>query len=119
MKNLSKNKTTIQTYIEGFSKSDNKLILSLLTDDVIWDFPGAFHHVGKEAFDKEIENDAFIGSPILKITRMVEENNIVVAEGTVQGKRKDETTFNALFCDVFEMHEGKIRKLTTYMAFLN
>jgi hypothetical protein len=38
---------------------------------------------GKDAFDKEIENDAFTGSPIIKIMRMIKENDVLIAEGTV------------------------------------
>ncbi|MGH8435156.1 MAG: hypothetical protein ACRERX_11890, partial [Pseudomonas sp.] len=48
--------------------SDHAQILSCLTDDVEWEMPGAFHLVGKDAFDNEIENDAFVGSPTITIT---------------------------------------------------
>jgi uncharacterized protein len=62
---VTENKTTVEKYIDGFRKSDHEQILSCLTDDVEWDIPGMFHAVGKEAFDKEIENEAFVGSPTL------------------------------------------------------
>lgn len=78
--------------------------------------PGFFHHTGKEAFDKEIENDAFEGAPIVSVTRMTEENDIVVAEGTVQTKKKGGPIIDLVFCDVFEMREGKIKKLIGYIA---
>ena len=55
---MTENKKTIERYLDGFSKSDHEQILSCLTEDVEWEMPGAFHHVGKRAFDKEIENDA-------------------------------------------------------------
>jgi hypothetical protein len=48
----------------------------VFTDDVEWDIPGMFHAVGKEAFDREIENEAFVGSPTLTITRLTEENDV-------------------------------------------
>jgi hypothetical protein len=35
--------------------------------------PGAFHLRGKAAFDGEIENDAFVGRPTIRVTRLVEE----------------------------------------------
>ncbi|MFP5246524.1 MAG: hypothetical protein ACLGH0_07495 [Thermoanaerobaculia bacterium] len=59
---MTQNKRTIETYIDGFNKTDHAQILSCLTDDVVWDIPGMFHITGKEVFDREIENDAFIGS---------------------------------------------------------
>ena len=91
------------------------MVLSCLTDDVEWVIPGMFHIRGKEAFDKEIENEAFIGSPTIVVTRLSEENNIVFAEGTVRAQRKDGGVLHLVFCDVFEMADAKIKKLTSYL----
>jgi len=113
--NLSKNKITVEKYMEGFNATDHAKILSCLTEDVIWELPGVYHHEGKDAFDKEIENEAFTGKPIIKISRLTEENNIVIAEGTVQAKKKDGAILNLVFCDVFEMKNGLIKKLTSYL----
>lgn len=115
----SQNKQTIATYIEGFNKSDHQQILSCLTNDIIWEMPGAFHLEGKEAFDGEIENPAFEGKPLATVTRMTEENDVVVAEGTVTGKRKGGESFSAIFCDVFEMEHAKIKRLIGYIAMID
>ena len=77
--------------------------------------PGAFHLKGKAAFDGEIENDAFVGSPTITVTRMTEENDVVIAEGAVRAQRKDGGVLSAVFCDVFVMQSGKIKHLTTYL----
>ena len=83
------NKKIVEIFMDGFNKYDHKQILSCLTDDVEWEMPGTFHLFGKDAFDKEIENDAFIGNPVITITRIIEENNVVVAEGKViVGKKR-------------------------------
>ena len=100
--------------MEGFREGNHEKILSCLTDDVAWYMPGFIDSKGKEAFDKEIENDYFEGKPTIEITRMVEENDVVVAEGSVQCQIKAGGILDALFCDVFEMEGGKIKKLTTY-----
>jgi ketosteroid isomerase-like protein len=113
---MTENKITVERYMDGFIKSDHAQILSCLTEDVEWEMPGAFHLVGKDAFDKEIENDAFVGSPTITITRMVEENDVVIAEGAVRAKKKDGDFLNAVFCDVFVMENAKIKRLTTYLA---
>jgi uncharacterized protein len=113
---MTENKTTVAKYMDGFNHSNHEQILSCLTDDVEWDMPGAFHLVGKDAFDKEIENDAFTGSPTITIIRMVEEDDVVVAEGTVRAKRKDGSLLNAVFCDVFVMRNARITRLTSYLA---
>ncbi|HEY6438020.1 MAG TPA: nuclear transport factor 2 family protein [Ignavibacteriaceae bacterium] len=112
---MSDYKNVVEKYMEGFNKSDNKMILSCLTNDVEWILPGVFHLRGKEEFDKEIENPAFEGRPIIVITRMVEENNIVIAEGTVRAKKKDAEFINLVFCDVFIMKDGLIKQLTSYL----
>ena len=112
---MKENKKIIERYMDGFNKLDHPQILSCLTDDVVWDLPDVFHLVGKEAFDKEIENDAFAGKPIIHITRMVEENDVVVAEGTVQAKKRDGGLLSLVFCDVFIMRNGKIKQLTSYL----
>lgn len=113
--NMTKNKATIEKYMEGFRRSDHAMVLSCLTEDVEWVIPGMFQVRGQEAFDKEIENDAFVGKPTITITRMTEESDVVIAEGSVQAARKDGGKLHAVFCDVFEMKDGKIRKLTSYL----
>ena len=77
---MSENKKTVEKYIDGFNKSDHAQILSCLTDDIVWTVFGGFRLSGKEAYDEEIENPAFTGSPKLTIVRMVEEDDVVMAE---------------------------------------
>jgi ketosteroid isomerase-like protein len=112
---MTPNKQTVQKYMDAFNRTDRAEILSCLTDDVEWLIPGAFHAKGKSAFDKEIENDAFVGSPTIHVTRMTEEDGVVVAEGSVRSSRKDGGMLNAVFCDVFVMQGTKIRHLTSYL----
>ena len=112
---MTPNKLTVQKYMDGFKKTDHAAILSCLTDDVEWLIPGAFHITGKAAFDKEIENDAFVGSPTIEVTRLVEEQDVVVAEGRVRAKKSDGGMLDAVFCDVFLMRDAKIRHLTSYL----
>ena len=112
---MSENKETVARYMDGFRASDHAMVLSCLTEDVEWEMPGAFHLFGQEAFDKEIENAAFTGRPVITISRMSEENDVVFAEGAVEAHQADGGRLHARFCDVFEMRGGKIRKLITYL----
>lgn len=116
---MSANKDTVMLYIDGFNRSDHAQILSCLTDGIEWLMPGYFHLRGKDAIDKEIENDAFTGSPTVNIIRMTEEDAVVVAEGTVRVAWRDGGFLNAVFCDVFEMENAKIKRLITYQVNLN
>lgn len=116
---MTQNKQTIEKYIAGFMKSDHEEILSCLTDDIIWEMPGIYRHVGKEEFDKEIENENFVGSPTIQIKRMVEEDNVVIVEGAVQGNMKNGNKLDAVFCDVFVIENGLIKHLISYLMSQN
>jgi ketosteroid isomerase-like protein len=110
---MSRNKRTMQKYLDAFTRSDHAAILSCLTDDIEWVVPGHFRLTGKAAFDGEIENDAFIGSPTISVTRLTEESDVVVAEGRVRSARKARGFLDALFGDACVMRAGKIRHLTS------
>jgi ketosteroid isomerase-like protein len=113
---MSENKKTVEKYMAGFRRGDHPAILSCLTDDIEWEMPGAFHRIGKEAFDKEIENDAFVGTPTITVTRMTEENDVVIAEGSVRVQRQAGGFLSAVFCDVFVMQRGKVKRLISYLV---
>lgn len=112
---MSKNKETVETYMKAFENGDRSKVLSCLTDDVVWILPGVFHRKGKKEFESEIRNDAFQGDPEITVTRMTEENDIVIAEGSVWAQKKSGEFINLTFCDVFEMQNGKIQKLISYI----
>ena len=112
---MTPNQKMVERYMDGFRRSDHTQILSCLTEDVEWEIPGAFHLRGKAAFDTHIEDEGFVGSPAIIVTRLTEEGDVVVAEGSVRTQRKDGTSLHLAFCDVFEMQGGKIRKLISYL----
>jgi uncharacterized protein len=112
---MSPNKQIIERYMDGFRRSDHAQVLSCLADDVEWLIPGGFHTHGKDAFDQHIQDEAFVGSPSITVTRMTEEGDVVVAEGKVRTQRTDGTILHLVFCDVFEMANGQIRRLVSYL----
>ena len=112
---MSQHARLITEYLDAFMLSDHGRILACLADDVEWVLPGVYHRRGKAEFDAEIENGAFIGSPVISITRLVESGDIVLAEGTVRATRREGQAIHLVFCDVFEMRRGLIRKLTSYL----
>ena len=111
-------KAMIETYFEGFRRGDHQQILDCLTDDVVWDLPGFAHLTGKVAFDREIENDAFVGRPTLIVDRLVEEGDTVVAIGSGEASRKDGERFPFAFSDAFTFSDGKIRCVESYLVAL-
>jgi ketosteroid isomerase-like protein len=113
---MSARKATVETYFEGFRRSDHAMILALLTDDVMWDLPGFRHLEGKEAFNGEIENPAFEGSPKLVIDRLVEEGDAVVAIGNGEGRHKEAGPFRFAYCDVFTFRNDLIARVESYLV---
>jgi ketosteroid isomerase-like protein len=53
---------------------------------------------------------------MIDLVRMTEENDVVIAEGRVLARREDGTTLALAFCDVFEMQNGRIRRLVSYLV---
>ena len=113
---MADNKRTIARSIDGFKRTDHAQILSCLTDDVACAIPGVFTVVGKAAFDRVVEHEAFVGSPTVTATRMVEEADVVVVEGTVEHRKQEGGVLDAVFCDVFELREARIERLTSSLA---
>jgi ketosteroid isomerase-like protein len=116
---MTPNKRTIETYMEGFRRTDHTLILSCLTDDVEWIVPGLFHVQGKHDFERHIVDEGFTGHPVITISRLVQEGDVVVAEGSVRAPKTDGSVLNLVFCDVFDMRDAKIRRLVSYLSILN
>ena len=109
---VSQNKQTVQTFLDSFTTSDYAAILSCLTDDIEWVIPGVVHVTGKPAFDQQLERGI---ETTIKLSRMTEEHNVVVAEGSIRCARKDGGFQDTLFCDVFVMQDAKIKHLTAYL----
>lgn len=101
--------------MDGFRRTDRPAILSCLTEDVEWEIPGAFRAEGKDAFAQHIVDEGFAAKPEITVTRVVECDDVVVAEGTVRTQKTDGTFLSLAFCDVFELQGAKIRRLVSYL----
>ena len=113
---MTEKKRVVERYIEGFRAGDHEVILGCLTDDVVWEMPPYFKLSGRSAFDDAIENDASPGRPDIQLTRLIEEGDVVVAEGAVQAALKNGGRIDALFCDVFHFRGDRICRLVTYQV---
>ncbi len=113
---MSHHKNVVRRYIDGFNRSDHDQILGCLTDDIRWTVFGAFQLEGKAAYDAEIENPAFTGPPIVTIDRMVEEDDVVMAEMTLEARRATGETLRAAMGEVFVFREGKIAERRAYVV---
>ncbi|HWI03866.1 MAG TPA: nuclear transport factor 2 family protein [Acidimicrobiales bacterium] len=113
---LSARKVIVERYFDGFRRSDHAQILSCLTDDVVWDLHGYQRLEGKEAFDGEIENESFVGSPELTVDRLVEEGDVVVATGAGAGTLVSGQLFEFAFCTVFTFAGDLVGHVDSYIV---
>jgi hypothetical protein len=51
-----------------------------------------------------------------RVTRLTEEDNVVVAEGTAHGPKKEGGFWTVHFCNIFELENGKVKRLTAMGA---
>jgi ketosteroid isomerase-like protein len=82
------------------------------------DLPGGFHVRGKDAFAAHIVAEGFAGRPEITLSRLVEAGDVIVAEGAVCAPKADGTVLDLVFCDVFDMQDGRINKLVSYLVVL-
>ena len=112
---MTSNVAAVERYMEGFRRTDRAQILSCLTDDVEWIIPGAFHARGKDAFNTHIVDEGFTGQPEITVTRYLESENAVIAEGRVVAHRSEGGPLHVVFCDVFDLRDGLISRLVSYL----
>jgi ketosteroid isomerase-like protein len=105
---MSRNIQTVETYLDGFRKNDHAQILSCLTDDIEWTVFGYFHLVGKQAYNDAIDGEGFTGPPQLEVVRMVEQDDVVMAELTGSATRGNGEVMRMSMAEVFVMRDGKI-----------
>ena len=117
---MSQNTDTVTTYLDGFRKNDHEQILSCLTDDIQWTVFGAFRLTGKDAYDKAIDGAPdFIDPPTLEVVRMVEQDDVVMAELTGVAKRAAGGEMRMSMAEVFVLRDGKIAERRAWVIVLN
>jgi uncharacterized protein len=104
----TRNKATVERYLDGFRHTDHAQILDCLTDDIRWTVFGAFSLEGKDAYDAAIEGPGYAGDPDLEVVRMVEEGDTVMAELVGHVPQKDGSVQRLSMAEVFVMRGGLI-----------
>ncbi len=112
---MTPNQTLVHAYMDAFRASDSARVLACLDDDVEWTIPGAFAIRGTDAFRDHIVGEGFRPHPVIHVDRLIEANDVVVAEGRVRTERTDGTVVELAFCDVFDCRADRIRRLKSYL----
>jgi ketosteroid isomerase-like protein len=113
---MTDQRTTVDTYMDGFRAGDHRAILGCLTDDVVWRIHGHRTTRGATEFDGEIENPEFEGRPQLDVHRTFEDANVVVTTGEGRGAHREHGPFRFAFNDVFTFRDGRIAEVDSYVV---
>jgi len=111
---MSTHKAIVEKYIEGFRRTDHAEILSCLADDIVWVLHGYKTLHGKDAFDAEIENESFEGSPTIVLERLIEERDCVAVTGSGSATKKGGEKVKFVFSEVFTFTGDLVSQLNTY-----
>jgi ketosteroid isomerase-like protein len=113
---MSRNTDTVERYLEGFRRNDHAQILGCLTDDIEWTVFGAFHLTGKQAYDEAIEGPGWLAPPRLEVVRMVEQDDVVMAELLGEVLRADGGTTRLSMAEAFVMRDGLIAERRAWVV---
>jgi ketosteroid isomerase-like protein len=113
---MSTNTATVERYLDGFRRNDHAQILSCLTDDIEWTVFGAFHLTGKPAYDAAIEGPGFVPPPRLEVVRMVEQDDVIMAELTGEVARDTGEVMRMSMAEVFVMRDGLIAERRAWVV---
>jgi ketosteroid isomerase-like protein len=113
---MTRNTDTVERYLDGFRRNEHAQILGCLTDDIEWTVFGAFHVVGKAAYDAAIEGPGWVGPPRLDVVRMVEQDDVVMAELYGEVPQADGGVGRLSMAEVFVMRDGLIAERRAWVV---
>ena len=110
------NKEIVTKMVNAFLSKDIDTVLANMTDDVQMGWPGYFDLApGKDAVKKFFSDVPEVVAG--KVGEIVAEGSKVAATGTVTSKEKDGSLKNSFFCDWYEIENGKVKSIKSYMIF--
>lgn len=111
-----KNKEVVGQVIGAFLRADVETALSYMTEDVKMGWPGYFDlPPGKAAIGEFFKTVPEMVSST--VGELLEEGDKVVATGSIASKDADGKTKNSFFCDLYQLENGKVKCITSYMVF--
>lgn len=116
MTEISQQRQVVERYFDGFRQTDHEVILSCLTDDVVWDIHGHMHLEGKVAFDGEIENENFVGTLSLVTERFIEQPGTVAALGIGTIVAEGASDHRFAYCTVFTFRDLLVAHVESFVV---
>jgi len=110
------NREVIEAVIKAFDKKDTPALLEYFTDNIEWNMLGDQVTKGKEAIRQMFAADHSSDMVGSTVSHLVVDGDTAVADGEVTMKNKDGNTSTYHYCDLYELVDGKVNKMVTYMV---
>jgi ketosteroid isomerase-like protein len=110
-------KEIVTQVIEAFDNNNVEKILSLFADDVVWSMTGT----GINIMNGKTEVEQFLGGmdeiKMVSSTRdhIIVDGDTAAVDGLVKCKGKDGKEFEMFYADFYELEDGKVKKLSSYV----
>ncbi len=111
---MNNNKAIVEEVNKTFDNNDTEAFLSYCAEDILWIMPGSNTYKGKESIRRMMKNYSK-EPPAFVIKNLIAENDLVMCNGDMKMKDKDDKLSDYVFCDVYRFKEQKIAELTSYI----
>ncbi|MGE0589812.1 MAG: nuclear transport factor 2 family protein [Cyclobacteriaceae bacterium] len=113
-----KNKEIVKEVSNAFLKSDIEKALSFMSEDIKMGWPGYFDLApGKDSIREFFKDVPEMLSS--ETGEFIEEGDRVVGTGRITAKHANGEVKKSFFCDVYQLKDGEIKEITSYMVFEN
>ncbi len=109
------NKQVIQQIVEAFDKNDTKTVLDMMTDDIEWTMIGDRTITGKVAMREWFSKTEDMKMAYSTKNNIIIEERLAAVNGEVSCKGKDGITFHMYYCDIYELENDQVKKMTSYI----
>lgn len=109
-------KEIIQKVTAAFDASDTEAILGYMADDVSWEMMGDQTISGKDDMRKFLAGMSDMKMVSSTKKHIIVDGDAAAVHGDVQYKGKDGQLMDMYYCDVYELENGKVEKMTSYIV---
>jgi uncharacterized protein len=108
------NNETIHQVIDAFDNNDTESILGLVTNNVEWHMLGDQVIKGKDGMKAFFEKNADMKMLTSTKDHIIVEGDRAAVDGHVQCTDKNGKLMDMYYCDVYELEQGKVKKMVSY-----
>jgi len=107
-------KALILDYFHAVDSHDITTLLKIFHPKIIYERPGYLPFVGLDQLRHFYEHERVLSSGEHKIEQLIVEGHMGASCGRFVGVRKDGSTVDERFADIYTFDSGRIRTRTTY-----